>query len=115
MNRTLGRLMTAAALAVSIGITGLAPAAHAAPSPSSSTMNTHATMSAPDRAAIDTEARAFLANSIDKTPGLWLAVWDPKRGYYEQAYGKASLDGTPATVKDHFLIGSITKTVFATA
>ena len=29
-----------------------APAAHAAPSPSSSTMNTHATMSAPDRAAI---------------------------------------------------------------
>lgn len=73
------------------------------------------TMSAADRASIDTEATAFLANSLDHTPGLWLAVWDPKRGYYEQAYGEASLDGERASVKDHFLIGSITKTVFATA
>ncbi len=72
-------------------------------------------MSASDRSAIDAEATAFLANSIDGTPGLWLAVWDPKRGYYEQAYGKAVLDGAPASTKDHFLIGSITKTVFATA
>lgn len=72
-------------------------------------------MPAADRAAIDAEATAFLTNSIDHTPGLWLAVWDPRRGYYEQAYGEASLDGQPATVKDHFLIGSITKTVFATA
>jgi D-alanyl-D-alanine carboxypeptidase len=72
-------------------------------------------MPAPDRAAIDAAAQKFLTNSYDKTPGLWIAVWDPKRGYYEQAYGKASLGGTPATVKDHFLIGSDTKTVFATA
>ena len=72
-------------------------------------------MSAADRAAIDAEAAAFLANSIDQTPGLWLAVWDPKRGYYEQAYGEAALDAQPASVKDRFLIGSITKTVFATA
>jgi D-alanyl-D-alanine carboxypeptidase len=72
-------------------------------------------MSAADRAAIDAEAKAFLANSIDKTPGLWLAVWDPVRGYYEQAYGEASLDGQRASLRDHFLIGSITKTVFATA
>ena len=72
-------------------------------------------MSATDRAAIDAEAKAFLTNSTDKTPGLWLAVWDPKKGYYEQAYGEASLDGAAATTKDHFLIGSITKTVFATA
>jgi D-alanyl-D-alanine carboxypeptidase len=73
------------------------------------------TMSAADRAAIDAEAKAFLATSLDQTPGLWLAVWDPKRGYYQQAYGEGALDGPPATVKDHFLIGSITKTVFATA
>ena len=72
-------------------------------------------MSAANKAAIDAEAKAFLANSIDHTPGLWIAVWDPKRGYYEQAYGEAILDGQPASVKDHFLIGSITKTVFATA
>ena len=78
-------------------------------------MDTDKQMSAADRAAIDASALQFLANSFDNTPGLWIAVWDPKRGYYEQAYGKASLDGTPATVKDHFLIGSDTKTVFATA
>lgn len=72
-------------------------------------------MSAADRAEIDAEANTFLANSIDQTPGLWLAVWDPKRGYYEQSYGEAALDAQPATVKDRFLIGSITKTVFATA
>jgi D-alanyl-D-alanine carboxypeptidase len=72
-------------------------------------------MSAGDRAAIDTAAAAFLANSIDKAPGLWLAVWDPKRGYYEQAYGNAVSGGAAATTRDHFLIGSITKTVFATA
>jgi D-alanyl-D-alanine carboxypeptidase len=72
-------------------------------------------MSAADRAAIDAEATSFLTNSIDQTPGLWLAVWDPKRGYYEQAYGEAALDSQPATVNDRFLIGSITKTVFATA
>jgi D-alanyl-D-alanine carboxypeptidase len=78
-------------------------------------INTGKAMSAADRAAIDVAAKAFLADSLDKAPGLWLAVWDPKRGYYEQAYGEASLDGAPATVKDHFLIGSITKTVFATA
>lgn len=72
-------------------------------------------MSATDRAAIDAEAQAFLANSVDQTPGLWLAVWDPKRGHYEQAYGQAVLGSRPASVKDHFLLGSITKTMFATA
>ena len=53
-------------------------------------------MSAADRAAIDAEATSFLSNSIDHTPGLWLAVWDPKRGYYEQAYGEARLAGVEA-------------------
>jgi D-alanyl-D-alanine carboxypeptidase len=42
-------------------------------------------------------------------------VWVPKKGYYEQAYGKAALPNTSATVADHFRIGSITKTVFAAA
>ena len=48
-------------------------------------------MSATDRAAIDAAAADVLAQSPDKAPGLWLAVWDPKKGYYEQAYGKAIL------------------------
>ena len=51
----------------------------------------------------------------DQAPGLWLAVWDPKKGYYEQAYGQAVVGGAKATVADHFMIGSITKTVMATA
>jgi D-alanyl-D-alanine carboxypeptidase len=72
-------------------------------------------MSATDKTAIDAAAADFLAQSPDQAPGLWLAVWDPAKGYYEQAYGKAILPDTPATVTDHFMIGSITKTVLATA
>jgi D-alanyl-D-alanine carboxypeptidase len=72
-------------------------------------------VSAADKAAIDAAANSFVDSSPDGAPGLWLAVWDPKKGYYEQAYGNAVLPNTPATVADHFRIGSITKTVFATA
>ena len=68
-----------------------------------------------ETADIDTAANDFLTNSPDKSPGLWLAVWDPAKGYYEQAYGDAVADTTKATVADHSWIGSITKTVFATA
>jgi len=72
-------------------------------------------MSPTESAAIDTTANDFLTTSPDKSPGLWLAVWDPAKGYYEQAYGDAVADTTTATVADHSWIGSITKTVFATA
>ena len=72
-------------------------------------------MSAADRAAIDVAANKAVAGSFDQAPGLWLAVWDPAKGYYEQAYGEAVVGGAKATVSDHFMIGSITKTVFATA
>ena len=68
-----------------------------------------------ETADIDTAANDFLTNSPDKSPGLWLAVWDPAKGYYEQAYGDVVADTTTATVADHSWIGSITKTVFATA
>jgi len=79
------------------------------------TINKKKPMSAENRAAIDKAANLYVANAPDKSPGLWLAVWDPTRGYYEQAYGNAVLPGTRAAVADHFRIGSITKTVFATA
>jgi D-alanyl-D-alanine carboxypeptidase len=113
---------TLAALAVSTAVTSTSQAAPAIAAQQSGTVaerpapiDRSRAMTAADRAAIDTEAKAFLADSIDHTPGLWLAVWDPKRGYYEQAYGEAALDAQPASTKDRFLIGSITKTVFATA
>lgn len=73
---------------------------------------------------IDKAAERFLAQSADQPPGLWLAVWDPKRGYYEQAYGQAVIGnaqlgerGTArqASTDDVLYIGSITKTIFATA
>lgn len=125
MTRRHGRLLVATLLTAALaGATALvgsqATPLVSASEPAAATaevtpINTRKAMSAADRAAVDAEAKAFLANSIDETPGLWLAVWDPARGYYEQAYGEASLDGERASVEDHFLIGSITKTVFATA
>jgi len=80
-----------------------------------SSINKSKPMPAADTAAIDAAAASYLSESPDQAPGLWLAVWDPKKGYYEQAYGNAVLPSTPATVADHFMIGSITKSVFATA
>jgi D-alanyl-D-alanine carboxypeptidase len=47
-------------------------------------------------------------------PGLWVGVWDPRRGYWEGAFGKATRGGPAATTKDHLRIGSITKTFTAT-
>jgi len=66
-------------------------------------------------ARIDQAAKAALKDNPDNTPGLWVAVWDPKVGYYEAAYGDAVAATTKATTADHNWIGSITKTVFATA
>lgn len=116
MRRSLVLSVTAllAASVVSMPLAGV-QASPASVSARVTPMDTGQKMPAAERAAIDASAQEFLANSLDGTPGLWIAVWDPKRGYYEQAYGKAAVDGTPATVRDHFLIGSATKTVFATA
>lgn len=72
-------------------------------------------VNAADARAIDKAAAAYLAESVDGNPGLWLAVWDPKRGYYEQAYGSAVSGGRKASTKDVMYVGSITKTALATA
>jgi D-alanyl-D-alanine carboxypeptidase len=113
--------LVAAGLAAALAA-GFTPAAvQAAPAPAAVALAQPAPidrsrqMPAADRAAIDTAAAQYLAQSVDKTPGLWLAVWDPEKGYYEQGYGQAVIGGAPATTKDAFRIGSITKTVFATA
>jgi D-alanyl-D-alanine carboxypeptidase len=60
-------------------------------------------------AAIDRLARDALAKNPD-LPGLWIGVWDPARGFYLQAYGRAVSGGAKATVADHGRVGSVTKT-----
>lgn len=113
------RILTVGAAAVALGLATIAgpasAAAESAAAAKATPMDRSHQMSAADRAAIDAAAATYLANAVDQTPGLWIAVWDPAKGFYEQAYGKASLDGTPAQVGDHFRIGSLTKTIFATA
>ena len=45
-------------------------------------------------------------------PGLWVGVWDPKRGAFVQAYGYAA-PGRRATPADHTRIGDITASMSA--
>ena len=96
MNGRLARLVTGVALAALATVALSTPAAGR---PQPAPIDRAQAMSAADRAAIDAAAAQYLTNSIDKAPGLWLAVWDPKKGYYEQAYGEASLDGAPASTR----------------
>ena len=63
--------------------------------------------------ALDKAAAAYLA-SDGASSAVYVAVYKPRTGLQMKAYGE-SAPGIPATVKDHFGIGSITKTAFATA
>lgn len=121
MNHRTARIVSGATLVGVVLVAPVAAGASAQPltavskqTPISSIDKSKA-MSAADRAAIDKAANNAVTNSVDGAPGLWLAVWDPKKGYYEQAYGNAVVGGAKATTADHFMIGSITKTVMATA
>ena len=64
-------------------------------------------------AAMDTAAATYLATD-GVSSAVYVAVYNPKTGLQMKAYGEAA-PGVPATLKDHFEIGSITKTAFATA
>ena len=66
-------------------------------------------MRAADAAAIDGMARDALAKNAD-LPGLWIGIWDPARGVYLQAYGRAVKGGAKARITDHSRVGSVTKT-----
>ncbi|MEX1344825.1 MAG: serine hydrolase domain-containing protein, partial [Candidatus Limnocylindrales bacterium] len=71
-------------------------------------------MSAQDAAAIDEAIAGVMAANPD-VPAFYIGVWDPERGVYQQAYGLADIaNEVPATVDDHFRIGSISKTFMAT-
>jgi D-alanyl-D-alanine carboxypeptidase len=63
--------------------------------------------------AMDKAAATYLATD-GMSSALYVAVYNPKTGLQMKAYGEAA-PGVPATVKDHFEMGSITKTAFATA
>ena len=71
-------------------------------------------MSAADAAAIDKLAQEALAKN-PYLPGLWIGIWDPDKGVYLQAYGRAVKGGAKATIMDHGRIGSVTKTFTVTA
>ncbi|MEI6360909.1 MAG: serine hydrolase domain-containing protein [Actinomycetes bacterium] len=70
-------------------------------------------LAAPDTTAMDAAAAKYLATD-GTSSAVYVAVYNAKTGVQMKAYGEAS-PGVPATVKDHFEIGSITKTAFATA
>jgi D-alanyl-D-alanine carboxypeptidase len=70
-------------------------------------------MAAQDRAAIDAAAADALSRS-DGATALYVGIWNPDKGVYQQAYGESG-PGVPATLADHNRIGSVTKTFTATA
>ena len=71
-------------------------------------------MSAADAGAIDAVGEQIIAEMGTDLPGVWVGVWDAKKGYHVGAYGKAALPDTAATINDHSRIGSVSKT-FTTA
>ncbi|WP_168929376.1 serine hydrolase [Nocardioides sp. GY 10113] len=69
-------------------------------------------MSDTDATAVDDAVDA--AGALSVSPGYWVGVYDPEKGYYEQAYGEAEAGGAPAAVDQVLRIGSISKTFTAT-
>jgi D-alanyl-D-alanine carboxypeptidase len=75
---------------------------------------TNEPMSAEDTAAIDS-AISVVMEANPEVPAIYVGVWDPERGAYQQAYGMADVaSGRAAGVDDHFRIGSVSKTFMAT-
>ena len=72
-------------------------------------------MSPADARRFDTAVSQALKGSAEQTPGAWVGVWSPTNGVRVKAYGQAARPGTPARDDDHNFMGSITKTVTATA
>ncbi len=71
-------------------------------------------MSAKDAKRIDDAAQAAFESLGAKSPGLYVGVWDPKKGFFTKAYGLAEVGGTKATVDDSLRIGSMTDSYTAT-
>jgi D-alanyl-D-alanine carboxypeptidase len=74
-------------------------------------------MGADDRIGVDAAIADGLARVTSVAPqiappALWVGVWDPAKGSYLTVQGDAA-EGRPATLDDHFRIGSVTKTFTA--
>jgi D-alanyl-D-alanine carboxypeptidase len=67
---------------------------------------------ASDAAYADSAAQSAFA-SMD-APAFYVGIWDPQRGSFVHAYGKAVRDGADATPQDSLRIASITKTFTST-
>lgn len=72
-------------------------------------------MSPSHLAVLDATVSEALRTSSEGTAGAWVGVWSPDAGVAVRAYGKSALPNTPARLVDHNRMGSITKTVTATA
>ena len=73
-------------------------------------------MSEADAAEVDAAVREALGSpGFELAPGTWVGVWDPDRGVFTKAYGKAVLDGEDAGLEQRLRIGSISKTFTAVA
>jgi len=71
-------------------------------------------MSAEDAAVLDAGIAAVMEQNPE-VPAIYVGIWDPERGVYQQAYGLADVAaGRAASIDDHFRIGSISKTFLAT-
>ena len=67
-------------------------------------------MAAEDTTAIDAGIAAIMEEHPE-VPAFYVGIWSPERGSYRQAYGLADVAaGRPASVDDHFRIGSVSKT-----
>ncbi|HEX6667815.1 MAG TPA: serine hydrolase [Solirubrobacterales bacterium] len=71
-------------------------------------------MSSSDAGAVESAAAKPVQALTEQGSAVYFGVWDPKKGSFEKAYGKAAKDGPAATTDDFFQIGSITKTFTAT-
>ncbi len=71
-------------------------------------------MSAADTEAVEKAVATPVKTLSEEGSAVYFGVWDPKKGSFEQAYGKAAKSGPAATTEDSFQIGSITKTFTAT-
>lgn len=70
-------------------------------------------MSAADAKAVEKAIATPVKTLIEEGSAVYFGVWDPKKGGFENAYGKAAKNGPAATTEDFFQIGSITKTFTA--
>jgi D-alanyl-D-alanine carboxypeptidase len=116
--RRLAADLTLALLGVSSALVGCSPsdqAPDAPPTPATRLIVLNpAPMSADDAAALDGMVEDLYNDDLRESfPGLWVGVWDPERGAYQNAWGEAVVDSTKASIDHVWRIGSITKSLTA--